>query len=120
MHLLRTHAQQQAKQTRNHQPLDVMRITVVQGLPKHLAQAHHVGVSVPEKGRQIAFSLQFIQMRIRRHPRPVDAAHILAPAQYLAHEPLNTGQRRTSFLQRLFRRMQHSARVQQLEVETGG
>ena len=55
-------AQQQRKQTRHHQALNVVGITVVQRLRNGIAQASHVGVGSPIKRWQFGAGLHLVAL----------------------------------------------------------
>ena len=57
-------------------------------------QAVHIGLTCPIECRQGGVRTQEIGFGIDRHLHPVNAAHILAPAQNLPDESLDRVQRR--------------------------
>jgi hypothetical protein len=95
----------------------VVRVAVRQRLRDGVAQAGHVGVAGPVPGRQRRLGVQRVALQVAGHLRPVDAAHVFAPAQDLADEAFHRRQRRMAAAVRGFGRGHHLARVQQLEVE---
>ena len=117
MHLLRLHAEHQREQAGDHQPLDVVGVAVPQRLPDRVAQAGHVGVASPVPARQVLVRVQRIEFGIGGHARPVDAAHVLAPAEDLAHEAFHAGQRCGARAVCGHGGVDHPAGPQQLQVQ---
>ena len=73
------------------QPLDVVGVAVVQGLAQGVAQAGHVGLACPEPAGQGLVGVQRVVFQGLGHAQPVHPAHVLAPAQDLAHEAFHGG-----------------------------
>ena len=75
-----------------------------------VAPVQYHGGSIGVGGECVAFE-------IAGHLRPVDAAHVFAPAEDLAHKALDTGERRMTRLKSCHGRRDHLARVQEFQVE---
>ena len=120
MHLLGLDAQEQRIQARDHQALDVVRVAVAQGLADGVAQAGHLDVAGPVKRGQISGGAQRVALLIFRHLRPVNAAHVFAPAQNLADKAFDRRQRRGACAVGGLGGGHHFARAQQLEVHGAG
>ena len=86
VHLVRIDAGQQGEIARHHQTLDMVRVSVVEGLGDGVLQAPHARLSGPKPRRQFPVVLEKIQGRVLRHLRPVDATHVFAPSENLANE----------------------------------
>ena len=85
----RCKACEQRKVAGDHQPLDVMRIGVAACFGYDLRQTPQRCVAGPEERRQGPLRVQMVAVRIAGHPGPIQAADILAPAQYLSHKTLD-------------------------------
>ena len=89
IHGIRIYTGQQRKIPGYHQALDMVGIGVVQGLIDGMLEAIHTGVARPEKFGKRCPVIEKIGGRQIRHERPVDAAHVLTPAQYLSDKALD-------------------------------
>jgi hypothetical protein len=87
--LIRVDAGQQGEVARDHEPLDVVGVSVLQGLADRCRQAGHAGFGGPIEIGQRKIVPEKIHPRETRHQGPVDAPHVLAPAQNLPHEAFN-------------------------------
>ncbi len=63
-------------------------VGMLAGAGDGLIQTAHAAVPRPEEFRQVAAGFQPVLALVAGHARPVDAAHIFAPAEYLTNEPL--------------------------------
>ena len=88
-----------------------------QGLLERIAQAGHVGGAGPVPVRQVLVGTERVALQVAGHLRPVDAAHVLAPAEDLAHEALDAGQGCLARVVGRRGRRHHLARIQQLQVQ---
>ena len=77
---------QQGEVAGNHQPLNMVSVAQPQGLPDGLRHAAHAGAPGPVERWQRPVVVQVIEPGIRRHALPIDATHILTPADQLANE----------------------------------
>jgi hypothetical protein len=119
-HRARVDLRQQRELAGQHEALDVVRITVPQGLADGVAQAGHVGLARPVPGGQRALVPVVVGLAQARHLLPVDAADEFAPAQHLAHEAFHAGQRqglRSPFAVGGLDGIDHLARVDQVQVQ---
>ena len=92
-------------------------ITVRQCLRDGFPQTGHVGTGVPEPGRQILVRIERIALGVVWHLRPVNAAHILAPAEDLTNETLGAWQRHLPGATSCLGRLHDLARIQQLQIK---
>ncbi len=120
MHGGRVEARQQGKVADDHQPLDVMGIGLLQGLTDGMGETAQAGVSGPEPGRQRAGMVKVILLRVAGHAGPVDAAHVLAPAQNLADKALDRRQRRPTLVVSVFRLPYHLCWVEHFDIQGEG
>ena len=88
MHFLGIAACQQREIAGNHQPLDMVGISMFQRLADGLRKAVHVSLSGPVKGWKRAVRAQFVAVHIIRPGKPIDTAYIFAPPDYLPDEAL--------------------------------
>jgi hypothetical protein len=120
VHGLRADAGQHGEVAGHHQPLDMMGIGQPLRLPDGSRQAGHVRLAGPVEFGQRPFSPKEVLLRILRHLQPVDAAHIFAPADDLAHETFDRIERRITRLIRRDGCIHALHGTQQLEVECRG
>mmetsp|Transcript_50960 Transcript_50960/g.119506 ORF Transcript_50960/g.119506 Transcript_50960/m.119506 type:complete len:550 (-) Transcript_50960:44-1693(-) len=117
VHLAGLHAQHQRIQAGDHQALDVIGVAVIKRLPQRITQAGHVGRAGPVPAGQRVLGIQRIALGIARHAGPVDAADVFTPAQDLADEALDAGQRCQPVPVGGLGRRHHLTRAEQLQVE---
>ena len=86
-------------------------------LPNRLAETAHVGLAGPVEGRQRACGVECVTPEIVQAFAPVDAAHILTPADDLADEALNCVQRRASGAILKFGAAAEVQRIEQTHIE---
>ena len=86
--LARCDAQPQRVQAGDHQALDVVRIAVRERGADRVGQACHRHVAAPVERRQRLVRVERVEVEEAGHARPVDPAHVFAPAEDLAHEAL--------------------------------
>nr|GEU28581.1 hypothetical protein [Tanacetum cinerariifolium] len=113
---LRRQARQQREIPDYHQAVDVVGVRVFQRLADGRGQAAHAGVARPEPVRQRRGVVEGVQFIVARHAVPVDAAHVLAPAQDLPDKAFGCRQRRRAFFMRAQYPVHHLARRQHLDV----
>ena len=116
----RLYAQQQGIQSGHHQALDVVGVAVAQGAVQGVGETGHAGLAIPEKGGQGLLRFQRVLVPVVRHARPVEAAHILAPAEDLANEAFDGGNGGMAIAPGGFGVGAGAHRVEQLEVERAG
>eukprot|EP01038_Epipyxis_sp_PR26KG_P017919 gene17919-25066_t len=117
--LLRRELGQQRKIPHHHQALNVMRVTMAQGLTETVAQAGHVGLAVPEPVRQFTCVAVMVRLFQARHVFPVNAADEFAPSQNLPDKSFRTFKRHIAVAVRFFSLCDHFTRVQQMQVVIG-
>ena len=120
MHRFGLNAQQQGVKPCHHQTLNVVRIAMRQGLRDGVAQAGHVGLAGPVKLGQWRVGLHGIALSIVGHVRPINAAHVLTPAQDLAHKTLHCLEGRVALAKRILCRRDHLPGVEQLQIQSAG
>lgn len=89
MDLFGVRSQQEAKVPENHQALDVVCVTPVEGLVKRGSQAGQRGLGIPVEGGKGFCRLKSVALDIGGHASPVNMAHELSPPENLAHESLH-------------------------------
>ena len=67
MHIVRPHAQQQAELPQHHQPLDVMRVAMLDRVADGLVQAAHIGLAGPEEAWHRQIGVECISLGVIRH-----------------------------------------------------
>ena len=117
---LRIQPDQQREVADDHQALDVVGVGVLERLADGARQAGHAGATRPEPLGQRQPVPEVVALVVAGHVRPVDPAHVLAPAQDLADEALRGGQGRTALAPRVFRCVDDLARLQHLHVQGEG
>ena len=117
MDFARAYAEQQREQACHHETLYVVRIAVLERLADDILQAVHVRFAVPEESGQGCIGLERIPLEIARHLRPVETAHEFAPAEDLAHEPLDGSDRGIACPVCLESPVDDLARGEQLEIQ---
>ncbi len=89
MDLFGVRSQQEAKVPEDHQALDVMRVTTVEGLVKRGSQAGQRGLGIPVEGGKGFGGLKRVALEVGGHASPVNVAYELSPPENLAHESLH-------------------------------
>ena len=117
--LLRPHPHEHGKQAGHHQPLNVVGVAISQCLAEGIPQTVHLRGGRPEKLGQRSIGPEGVAGFILRHEVPVDAAHILAPANHLPDEPLGSLQGHPSLAPAPLGRGHHIARIEQFQIHAG-
>ncbi len=112
-------AKHESVEAGDHEALDVVSVAEAQGLTEGIAEAGHVGFTGPVEWRKGLVGAEGIEIEITGHLVPVDTADVLAPAEDLTDEALDTGQGGATFFPGVFGGGDDEARVQQLEVHGG-
>ena len=79
MHFFRFNAKQQGIQAGNHQPLDVVCVTMLKRLLNRIPHTSHVGCACPVKTGEWGIGLHFVAIYIAWHLAPVDATNKFSP-----------------------------------------
>ncbi len=95
-------------------------VGVVDELTHALSDAVHLGLGGPHEGRHGEIGVERVVALVLRHFAPVDAAHVLAPAEHLADEALHGVEGRLAALVGLHHLGDGVARVEKMEIERGG
>ena len=117
MHRPRLDAEEEGVESRDHEPLDVVRIAVGQGLVDRVAQTGHLGIAGPVEARERFLRLERVPLSIGRHEEPVEPADIFAPPEDLPDESLGAGEGGAAGAVGLLCGGDRSPRVEELEVE---
>ena len=80
---------QQGEVPRDHQPLYVMGVGIIQGIADRVVEAVHFRVASPVPFGQFSVVAKEIFLRVLGHVRPVHPAHVFAPADDLPYKALN-------------------------------
>ena len=119
-HLGGPHPGQEAEVAQHHQALDVVGVGPALDAVDGRRDAAHARRRARQRGRQGALGAERVLVAHAGHPQPVDAPHVLAPADHLADEALGRGDRHGPRAVRLLHRVAHLARVDHPEVQVGG
>ncbi len=120
VHLVGVYAGEQREVSRHHQPLDVVGVGGVARLRHGRVHAAHARVRLPVEPRQRAAGLERVELAVARHAQPVEAAHVLPPAQDLPHEALRGVERRAAGAPLRLGRLADLARQEQAAIHRGG
>ena len=120
MHRMGIKARQQGKIAGDHQPLNVMGIGIFDGFADHRGKAGHAGFARPEKRGQRTLGLQKIPCLVSRHQKPVDAAHIFAPADDLTDKPFDGIERCAPYKVSALRRAAERQRIEKADIDIEG
>jgi hypothetical protein len=119
VHSAGLYAQQQGKEARHHEPLNVVRIAELERLVDDLAQAIQVRLPGPKECRQRLGRLELVHFEVAGHEAPVDAAHAFAPAEDLPDETFHRRQRGAAFTIGPLGGGDGVTRVEQLQIHRG-
>ncbi len=118
--LARLDAEQKGVKAGDHEALDVVSVAVCEGLGDGFAKALHGGIGSPVEGRERLVGVEGVRLGVLRHVTPVDATDVFAPAEDLADETFDSGERGLARAVAGFGLGEHFAGVEEFEIEGGG